>query len=818
MQRKPLTVVVALVVLVTAQSSRTPLVTAQQKEHCGTITSNETWTPAANPHLVKCTVIVQNSVLTLAPATTVLMAAGTSIIIKPGASLQAVGDPMVGDIRIMGNSGADSPGFWGQILFEAGAAASKLNRAVVRDGGKDNVPMVEIQDALVEIDNVQLHLAAAEPLGYWANAVGPSLEAPGQATVGVDCPNSPHPQVQLDRHASILVTGGEHHVVDAQTWHNFCAPYRIQGDLVVAGPQTPVLGLDEGATLQFDGDAGLVVGAAGAPGQLETSGSPDSPVVLTGQTPTPGSWRGVDLTEFSGANSLITTRVEYGGRGGRPMVQVRSIDSTGIDVAFNHAEGYPLSVVSDGVGGFTSGLANGTTAAFTDNGIQRILVITNPTGASISYPATEWSDPGVAYELDGSLTIASQGRAARLTLLPGVRLMFRPDQALIVGDATLGAGSLIAKGGIDGNAERPVVLSGLEVKPGAWRGLVVTDKADVVQLDRTLVTSAGDPMVLWGNAAGSITRTTFSGGPGYPIVIPLSRAPDVIMGSSQLDPSDDMRNHVAGNGTDRILVHVDGPLTNARLKDWADPGAPVELDASVTAASPAGTRLMLHDGLDLRFRPGTAFQLSLPNQKGSIDVADENPDLPVRFGPVDATSGWGGLNVASGGFLRGAGLELAGAPQGVANLLVDGATVNLDGLVVTGDKRGIGIDARNAAKLTLTGARFENLEIGIRTAKGSALDITKSVVQGNSAWGIQNTDPTVCQRALQVWWGDRHGPQDDSDARDGCMNAKNVSPGADKVSDDVEWWPYAVNDTDFAPAQGIGPNARMIFLPYAIRP
>ena len=58
----------------------------------------------------------------------------------------------------------------------------------------------------------------------------------------------------------------------------------------------------------------------------------------------------------------------------------------------------------------------------------------------------------------------------------------------------------------------------------------------------------------------------------------------------------------------------------------------------------------------------------------------------------------------------------------------------------------------------------------------------------------------------------------ESAAKDGCMNARNDSPGADRVSEDVEWWPYAIDDTNFTPAPGIGPNAKRIYLPFAHQP
>lgn len=809
----------AVAVALAACALGAPGVRAQQREHCGTITNNETWTSAGNPHLIKCTVIVRNSVLTLGPSTTVLMAEGTSLIIQAGASLQSVGDPMVGNVRFQPNTGEAVAGYWGQIVFEAGATPSKLDLTNVRGGGQGGVAMIEVQDALVVVNRAQVLKSAGPALSYWANALGPSLEEAGQATTNYECTTNPHPNLVLERDATIAVVAGEHRVTEAQTWHFFCAPYVVAGDLVVAGADEPVLALDRGTTLKFTGDTGLIVGDGPTkPGQLTTTGSPEQPVVLTGTTAQPGSWRGLNLTADSGFSTLITARIEYGGFGGQPMVLASSLDASALDVVFKGALGYPLAVASDAVGSFLSGVATGGSQAFVANGVQRVLVRTNPDGEDLTGSATAWEDPGVPFELDGTLTIGNGGRPAKLTLAAGARLLFDGQEAL---EVTKGA-ALVAKGSrpITGAAQ-PVVLGSLVEQPGSWRGLVVQDEADLVQLSLTEVRHGGQdgqPMVSWGNADGTVTQTLFRGATGYPIALPLSKAPDVIMGIDQLSDGDDLRNRFEDNGTDRVLVHVDGPVTASRLKDWADPGAPVEFDGSLVAASVSGPFLIWHDGLDLRFRPGQGVQLAGPGMKGNIEAANDDPELPVHVGALDPAAGWAGFKVGSGGFLRGADLSLSGALTGAANLHADGGTVSLSGLSIVGTGPGIGLDAADGAKVTLDHGTFKGLEIGLRTKSGAKLDMVQSIVEGNSAWGILNEDPTVCQRALRVYWGKPTGPQDDSDAKDGCMNAKNTSSGADKVSNDVEWWPYAIDPVDFTPSAGIGPNAKRIFLPRAQRP
>jgi hypothetical protein len=827
MHRKHLAILTAAALL--GASVDTAPARAQQREHCGTITNNETWTPAANPHLIKCTVTVRNAVLSIAPATQVLFAEGTSLILQAGGGLQAIGDPTTGPVRFLANTGDDPEGYWGQIRFESGAASSKLERVIVRGGGAGEVPMIEVHDALAEINLAQLSHSLGPPLGYWANALGPSLEAAGQATTQTECEGLPHPLLSLDNDATIRVEAAGHPVVVAQNWHHFCAPYIVQGSLVVAGPEEPLLSLEKGVTLKFAGDTGLVVGESeAAKGQLATNGSTQQPVVLTATTASPGAWLGLDLTEWSGFSSLITARIEYGGRGDRPMVRVASVDASAIDVTFRGALGYPLAVVSDAVGGFLGGVAPEGKEVFLQNGVQRVLVVTDPAGEDVTFPTSEWTDPGVPYELDGNLTIGDDGGPARLTVTAGATLLFREGMAL---EVTPGA-ALVAKGARAGQREVPVTFGGLDERPGAWRGIVVDGEADVVQLDLAVLENGGSAeaaMLAIGATAGTVTRTTFRGAPGYPVSVPLSVAPDIIMGDDQLGEGMDMRNRLADNGADRVLVQVDGPITATRLRDWADPGAPVEFDGPVVAASSGGPRLVWHDGLDLRFRQGAGFTVSGAGQRGNIEVVDDDPEQSVRLGPVEPTAGWSGLVVQTGGTLRGADLTVWGAASGQPNLHANGGQVELTGLKATSaapdggtagpvQPAGIGLDADAGAQVTLIHGDFRDLEIGLRTRQGARLDITQSIVAGNRDWGIKNEDPTVCQRAFRIWWGQPTGPVDDNDAPDACLDATNPSPGADRVSNDVDWWPYAINDTDFTPSSGIGPGAKEIYLPWAYKP
>jgi hypothetical protein len=106
--------------------------------------------------------------------------------------------------------------------------------------------------------------------------------------------------------------------------------------------------------------------------------------------------------------------------------------------------------------------------------------------------------------------------------------------------------------------------------------------------------------------------------------------------------------------------------------------------------------------------------------------------------------------------------------------------------------------------------------IGVAAADGAMVVIVESTVAGNTEWGVLNEHNRFCIDAVRVFWGRAGGPDDASTGPDNCMNAGNISPGADRASDFVDWWPYALNGGDYAPAPGLGPAPKRVLLPMAV--
>ncbi len=783
-------------------------------QHCGQIMTSESWT-ASSPHYVcSAGVTVHNSTLTIAPSAQVFMDEGASLTISSGASLHAVGDQN-NYVSFLPNTGDEQPGFWGQIRFEPGAEQSQMNYMTIMAGGRDGAPMVEVRDAVVLINNIEFVMSGGVPLAFTANSLGPSLEAPGQATVP---PPWEYVRFRLNEAELIQVLAGEDNpVVDSQTWHNFRVPYRVNETVFVAGPDGPSLRLDRGVVLKFNGDAGVVAGRdAENLGQFETDGTVEKPVVLTSETESAGAWNGIDLTEFSFDNSLFHTRIEYGGRGGRPMLLVQAERTITLELQLRHATDYPLAITAAGVGSFMSGLYASELPVFPDSATGRILVLADEDPVDIPFDA-EWGDIGVPYEIEGTLTVAGEDSVAQLNLTGGARLVFDGDEALVIGDPEHGKGALRIQGAIEGLTTVPVVLTGEAGRPGSWGGIRITDDADSAIIDRAIVEyggAGGGPMIEWGDVPGTMTRTGLRGAAGYPISIQLPQA-DAVMGEDQRQAG--RRNAVMENGINRVLVHS-GQTLSANLIVWADPGAPVEFDADVVIASPQTPLVQAYDGLTLLFRPGAGLQLGLnANSRAAFQVQNEAADLPVTLAPADDEVGWDGVRVLQGSTITGEGIVIRGAADGATNLAVEGGRVVLKGLELQGANRGVGLDVTGATgRAEVQESRIENYRIGARASDRGRLQLSRIYLSGNSDWGVLNEDPFLCQVASLVFWGTATGPMDESDAKDGCMNAAYDSPMGQRVSDDVNWWPYAI-DAEFTPKEGLPPTPWKLFLPWALQ-
>ena len=119
----------------------------------------------------------------------------------------------------------------------------------------------------------------------------------------------------FDPNRGILIRGGP--VEGTATWRNHGIPYRVSGDVTVAGPDAPVLTLQPGVTLRFDDSVGLFVGTLEQPGGLIADGA-TMPITMTSSGPERDVyWAGLSFDQRADTSVSIVrgVRISYGGRG-----------------------------------------------------------------------------------------------------------------------------------------------------------------------------------------------------------------------------------------------------------------------------------------------------------------------------------------------------------------------------------------------------------------------------------------------------------------------------------------------------------------------
>jgi len=252
--------------------------------------------------------------------------------------------------------------------------------------------------------------------------------------------------------------------------------YSVPETLTIGAGAT--LTLTEGAVLKF-GDKALLEVPENA--TLTANGTPEKPVVLTGEVPIPGFWGGIEFQgSRSSGNLLRGMVVQYAGglvNGSAINVttdvsRLRMEDtlvrfSANIGINFNWNEVIIDSfqgnrIAENEVAGFVSIRALSSligNSEYVDN-INNVIAIANR-----SYTSEQLSIPdlGVPYRWNG-VTI----KRGSLTIDPGTEFV------MVGGSIVDVEGSFTAVGTV----EQPIMMNGRVIAPGSWDGLLLSGRGD----------------------------------------------------------------------------------------------------------------------------------------------------------------------------------------------------------------------------------------------------------------------------------------------------------------------------------------------------
>lgn len=451
----------------------------------GDITTDTTWTTAGNPYEVTGPVNVLAGVtLMVQPGVEVrfnnstgltvhgrLLATGTAAapIVFTGAS--ATPGAWRG-IQIIGTADAPLDGStldyvtveYGGLAVSNGAnlyleyAAATIGHSTFRHGGNHGI--LGGRQGVAHIEESTL----ADNPGYalffndaTVNPVLGILTATGNGTDAVGLATSFSSELS-----------GDH------VWEWTSIPYVVTGLPTVAAGAT--LTVEPGVEVQFTPNAGLTVHGA-----LRAMASLDRPIIFTGATKTPASWRGILIQgapgAFSDGSSFSHVTVEYGGfdlvTGGNGNLFVERAAITVTHSIFQHGGRHGLvgaanAVVQVADSTFTGnpGYALLFQDAATDVGLSGLTASGNgvdAVGLTTGYGANltgahRWEAAGLPYIVNGNPTVTA---GATLAVDPGVEVRFESNSGLTV------QGRLLAVG----TAAQPITFTGTSAAPGSWRGI-----------------------------------------------------------------------------------------------------------------------------------------------------------------------------------------------------------------------------------------------------------------------------------------------------------------------------------------------------------
>ncbi len=523
-------------------------------EHCGVVSSDETWRQDDNPHLIACSLQVDGGHLTIEAGVEIYVREGFGLTVGElgQASRLSIDGTPSNPVRFRPEADDGLPGSWLGIRLAEDTAEASIHNTVLVNGGKTTngaLSMVLVGDVTVDVQGLEVQgsagcgvelrsgagLAEGSRDIHVADTLGPpacARASNAHTLPGLDLGSS----YASEAEPYIEISGGE--LETSVTWENLGLPYGVRDTFVVGRPLDPaVLTIGPGTTVAFDQNQGLELSTDGDASGLIALGEEGNPVTFTGLgSQEPGSWvgiiarRGTDPAQFI----LRHTRVEYAGsRNSSILIEDTELLADHLTVFGSYSNGLlfnrtgafrrdslvvqsmghngaPLTVDARAVASIPS---EGLLLDSEDDTYDLIYV----TGNSAVRSSGTWKNLGMRYFITGEVDVSGSSDApAILTIESGTELLFADNgDKLSIGQE--GAAGLIL-GGMDcaTTTADPVVLrGGRSSAAGAWNGLHLFYDYD------DAASCLGNFVVDGSGGAGAVRLT---GSPSQPQVATLTRA------------------------------------------------------------------------------------------------------------------------------------------------------------------------------------------------------------------------------------------------------------------------------------------------------
>lgn len=301
---------------------------------CSDINDETVWEDRGDEvadYILDCEITV-NGKLTIDPGVTIICASGAGITVGNSGALVASGTP---EKPIVFKSDSDIPGVWKGLYFKSNDVLNELNYCEVSNGGSGSFDGNDTKVANIRVAlNAKLKITYStisksgkdgllvdgldvddlNPISDFKSNVFQDnqnypISAPGTMGVVLDGTNS---TFTGNVHNKILMRGGR--LLGSHLWKKMNVPYLVQ-DILSAGyyNDNGYLTISPGTTIEFAADAGICTGDYSTGSWLKIIGTASERITLTGETPSPGSWKGIAFQSLSSNNQISYADISYGG-------------------------------------------------------------------------------------------------------------------------------------------------------------------------------------------------------------------------------------------------------------------------------------------------------------------------------------------------------------------------------------------------------------------------------------------------------------------------------------------------------------------------
>jgi hypothetical protein len=300
---------------------------------CNDINENTVWSDRGDgvDYILNC-VITVNAKLTIEPGVIIQFRSNAGIVIESAGSLVAAGTS-VKPIQLKGDE--DIAGVWKGLYIKSNNVLNELNYCTISNGGSESFDgntarLANIRvasSAKLKLQNSVVSKSAKDGLyvdGFDTDEANPvTAFSNNQFTGNMNYPVSTIGGTAnvLDGESSIytgnvnnkiLLRGGR--LFGTHVWKKMAIPYLIES-VVSAGYYNNEgnLTIEPGVIVEFAGDAGLCTGDYATGSWLSIVGDALNRITLTGETASPGAWKGLAFQSTSPNNVISYTDISYGG-------------------------------------------------------------------------------------------------------------------------------------------------------------------------------------------------------------------------------------------------------------------------------------------------------------------------------------------------------------------------------------------------------------------------------------------------------------------------------------------------------------------------